>query len=157
MLTKTVHGTVHGRTIELAEDLGVGEGQEVEVQVKVIPLDVSTRLNELRALMPGWLEGGGAAPPGDGLDWLSGAFHSRFPNELPSPYLYPTEAGGVQAEWQFGAVDMSLEIDLRAHTAHWHSLNLHTNQAESHELDLNTEEAWQWLAGAIKRLAGGAA
>ena len=29
-------GKVHGKTIELDEDLGVAEGQEVEVQVKVI-------------------------------------------------------------------------------------------------------------------------
>lgn len=35
-MTKTLHGKVHGKTIELDEDLGVVEGQEVEVQVKVI-------------------------------------------------------------------------------------------------------------------------
>ena len=35
-MTKTIHGTVHGKTIELDEDLGVAEGQEVEVQVRVI-------------------------------------------------------------------------------------------------------------------------
>jgi hypothetical protein len=36
MMTKTVHGVVHGKTIELDEDLGVFEGQEVEVQVKLV-------------------------------------------------------------------------------------------------------------------------
>ena len=36
-MTKTIHGKVHGKTIELDEDLGVVEGQEVEVHVKVIP------------------------------------------------------------------------------------------------------------------------
>jgi hypothetical protein len=35
-MTKTLHGKVHGKTIELDEDLGVAEGQEVEVQIKVI-------------------------------------------------------------------------------------------------------------------------
>jgi hypothetical protein len=35
-MTKTIHGKVHGKTIELEEDLGVPEGQEVEVQVKLI-------------------------------------------------------------------------------------------------------------------------
>jgi hypothetical protein len=35
-MTKTIHGKVHGRTIELDEDLGVAEGQEVEVQVRVL-------------------------------------------------------------------------------------------------------------------------
>ncbi len=36
-MTRTIHGRVHGRTIELDEDPGVAEGQEVEVQVRVIP------------------------------------------------------------------------------------------------------------------------
>jgi hypothetical protein len=34
-MTRTIHGIVHGRTIELDENLGVCEGQSVEVQVKV--------------------------------------------------------------------------------------------------------------------------
>ena len=32
-MTKTLHGKVHGRTIELDDDLGVPEGQEVQVMV----------------------------------------------------------------------------------------------------------------------------
>lgn len=36
MTTKTVHGKVHGRTIELDEDLGVAEGQDVEVEVRIV-------------------------------------------------------------------------------------------------------------------------
>ena len=36
-MTKTLHGRVHGKTIELDEDPGVAEGQEVEVQMKVVP------------------------------------------------------------------------------------------------------------------------
>jgi hypothetical protein len=35
-MTKTLLGRVHGKTIELDEDLGVVDGQEVEVQIKVI-------------------------------------------------------------------------------------------------------------------------
>ena len=35
-MTKTLHGKVHGKTIELDEDLGVAEGQEVEIQVKIV-------------------------------------------------------------------------------------------------------------------------
>ena len=33
MTMKTIHGKVHGRTIELDQDLGIADGQEVEVQV----------------------------------------------------------------------------------------------------------------------------
>ena len=35
-MTKTIHGKIHGKTIELDEDLGVAEGQEVEVQVTIV-------------------------------------------------------------------------------------------------------------------------
>jgi hypothetical protein len=38
-MTRTLHGTIRGRTIELDEDPGVGEGQQVEVQVKVVEPD----------------------------------------------------------------------------------------------------------------------
>ncbi len=36
-MTKTLHGRVHGRTIELDDDPDVADGQEVEIQMKVIP------------------------------------------------------------------------------------------------------------------------
>jgi hypothetical protein len=36
-MTKTTHGKVHGKTIELDEDLGLAEGQELEVRVTIVP------------------------------------------------------------------------------------------------------------------------
>jgi len=36
-MTKTLRGTVHGKNIELNEDPGVAEGQEVELQMRVVP------------------------------------------------------------------------------------------------------------------------
>ncbi len=36
-MTKTLHGKIHGRTIELDDDPGVAGGQEVEVQMNVVP------------------------------------------------------------------------------------------------------------------------
>ncbi len=35
-MTKALHGKVHGKTIEFDEDLGVVDGQEAVVQVKMI-------------------------------------------------------------------------------------------------------------------------
>lgn len=37
MGVKLARGVVHGRMIELVEDLGLAEGQEVEVRVEVVP------------------------------------------------------------------------------------------------------------------------
>lgn len=33
-MTKTIHGRIHGKTIELDVDLGIADGEEVEVIVK---------------------------------------------------------------------------------------------------------------------------
>jgi hypothetical protein len=35
-MTRSVHGKIHGKTIELTEDLGLAEGQEVAVRVEVV-------------------------------------------------------------------------------------------------------------------------
>jgi hypothetical protein len=35
-MTRTIHGRIHGKTIELDEDPGAAEGQEVQVQVTLI-------------------------------------------------------------------------------------------------------------------------
>jgi hypothetical protein len=35
-MSKTIHGKVHGRTIELTEDPGLSDGQEVRVQITAL-------------------------------------------------------------------------------------------------------------------------
>jgi hypothetical protein len=35
-MTRTLHGKVHGKSIELDEDLGLAEGQEVEITVRAL-------------------------------------------------------------------------------------------------------------------------
>ena len=51
-MTKTLHGKVHGKTIQLDEDLGVAEGQEVEIQVKIV-----TQRKMPPGPPPGWRPG----------------------------------------------------------------------------------------------------
>lgn len=51
-MIKTVHGTVRGKTIELDEELGVADGQDVEVQVRTV--DPKKRLP---GPPPGWHPG----------------------------------------------------------------------------------------------------
>jgi hypothetical protein len=38
IMTKTLHGRIRGRTIELDEDPEIADGQEVIVQVKIVPV-----------------------------------------------------------------------------------------------------------------------
>ena len=54
-MTRTVHGTVRGKTIELAEELGVPEGQEVEITVRTVTSIKATRSGEGLLLTEGAL------------------------------------------------------------------------------------------------------
>lgn len=117
-------------------------------------LDIPARLDELRALRDGWLEGRGRAPMSVGLDWLSRAFDQHYPDDLPPPYLYPTEEGGVRAEWSLEPHDVSLEIDLRAQRGEWHALNTDTDEETSQTRDLSDENGWKWIVEQVRQLAG---
>lgn len=86
------------------------------------PLDIGARLDDLRVLKDGWLDGAGIALPSAGLDWLTGAFEELYPDDVPLPYLYPTESGGVRAEWSLEGFEVSLEIDLSGKVGEWDSL-----------------------------------
>ena len=108
-------------------------------------LDVGAQLDDLRTMQDGWLEGGGRAPSGPGLAWLSDAFDQHFSEAAPLPYLYPTESGGVQAEWSLGPNEVTLEIDLTTHEAEWHVLNTSTDDVSERILDCDDANDWKWL------------
>ena len=117
------------------------------------PNDIASRLDDLRALKPGWLDGKGFAPDLRGLDWLAQCFESRYPDHLPLPYLYPTAEGGVQAEWSCHAHEITLDISLDTHHGDWHVLNMATGEETPWELDLDELSAWSQLSAAIQRLS----
>jgi hypothetical protein len=117
-------------------------------------ISIHPRLDELRALEDGWLEGHGVAPPASGLDWFAEAFERGYDDDLPVPYLYPTESGGIQLEWGIPPFEASLEVDLGKRWGEWHCLNLKTDVDELLELDLSGATGWGRLAIALRRLAG---
>jgi hypothetical protein len=63
-MTRTMHGKIHGRTIELDEDPGLPEGQEVEIQMKV-----KEAKKKLPGPPPGWQPGRPSATAGALADW----------------------------------------------------------------------------------------
>jgi hypothetical protein len=126
----------------------------VEHMTLLDPLDVRARLDELRALKAGWLDGEGEPLPAEGLMWLADAFDQLYPEDLQSPFLYPTPESGIQAEWSEGSKDATLAIDLKSHVAHWHELDVERDSEESRDLDLNNGDHWAWLADKIRRISG---
>ena len=115
-------------------------------------LDISAQLDDLRLMKNGWLEGEGLVPPHEGLDWLSQAFTDHYPGNLPRPYLYPTEEGGVQAEWSLGPKEVSLEIELSSHSGEWHVLDMETNDVSERTLNIEDADDWKWLVEQIQQM-----
>lgn len=116
------------------------------------PNDIAARLDDLRTLRSGWLNGKGVAPSPSGLDWLGRAFEAHYPEHLPLPYLYPTAEGEVRAEWSLHRFDVSLEVELDKRAAAWHALNLDDDREVARELDLDAASGWEWIVSQIQEM-----
>jgi len=118
------------------------------------PLDVPARLEELKALPNGWLNGRGIAPAPLGLDWLAREIKTRYPEDLLLPYIYPVAEGGVRLEWSITPYEVSLEIDFSQKSGEWHALNLDTDVEESRALNLDDLAAWDWMIHRLSEMVG---
>lgn len=126
--------------------------ESVEHVSPLDPLDVSARMEELAELRDGWLDGKGHAPERSALNWLARSFEVNFDPDLPLPYLYPTAAGGIQAEWSIDNWEVTLDIDLPKQTAEYQALHLTSQNCTECILDLSQPSAWQQLNESLKQL-----
>lgn len=120
----------------------------------VLPLDIRARVEELKRLRDGWLDGKGLAVPHSALDWITTTFEERYPDDLRLPYLFPTPTGRVLAEWSLTPWSLSLEIDAVEMKGSWHGLNIDTDQEVEKELDLAGACDWLWLAEQVRAMGG---
>jgi hypothetical protein len=120
------------------------------------PLDVAARLEELKALRDGWLNGQGIALVPAGLDWLAVEIKARYPEQLPRPYVYPVAEGGVRLEWSIAPHEVSMEIDLSLKSGEWHAFNLETDIDQSRTLNLDDGSSWDWMIGRLSEMVGAA-
>lgn len=141
---------------------GKGLVRQVDGRVlKIISIDsiinrlkINAQLDDIRALKDGWLEGAGKAPPHAGIEWLDLKFETHFQTKTPLPYLYPTETGGIQAEWSLGPHEISLDMHLDTHLGIWNDLNLDSDLDDERQLNLDEDVNWNWLVKRITELSG---
>ena len=127
--------------------------ESVERVTVLHPLDVPARLDEFRSMQDGWHEGDGKAPPHSGLNWLSDAFQTLYPADLPLPYTSPLFDGGVQCEWTIGQFCLEIEIDLDARKGDWLWFDMKSDffdEFEEKTLNLDDSGAWAWMAAKIR-------
>lgn len=104
------------------------------------PLDVPARLDGLRLLKTGWLNGEGWAPDATALDKLGQLFTTHYRTDLPLPYTFPTIDGGVQFEWRLNGSAPEVEIDLSTFRGEWLS------EDDEAILELSVAQGWADLA-----------
>lgn len=126
----------------------------VEHVLLLDPLDIVVRIDELKQLRNGWLDGKGEALDAKKLDWVIEAFQNYYSDDSKLPYLFPTPEGNLLAEWSLVENSVSLEIDLETRIADWHVLNLTSNGEETEQLDMNKSDSWAWISKAVKELGG---
>ena len=118
-------------------------------------MDVGSRLDELRDLQDGWLDGDGVAPDHAGLDWLSGVFKMYYPDDVQLPHTYPTEDGGISLEWSSDAWEIDIEVDLKKHTGEWYAFDKNDKNCEEEKnLELDRPDDWKWAGERVRVLMG---
>ena len=131
--------------------------ESVEHIVVLDPLDIGVRIDELKLLKDGWLDGKGVLLARQGLDWLEKSFNVMYPTDVALPYLFPTPEGRVLAEWSQPPWAPSVEIDLVGKSGDWHAVNLETDVEDTRTLDLTNPSDWEWLAERIRLFVAGSA
>lgn len=112
------------------------------------PMDISSRLEDLKLIKDGWLDGEGVALSATHLDWLAVALEDSVATS--PPYLYPTPDGMIRAEWRVNDLDISLDIDLAKRQGDWHAINFSNNEEQVRSgLDLNKIDSWKWIASQL--------
>lgn len=112
----------------------------IEDAAIIEPNDPLARLDELRLLKEGWLDGRGLVPTAQEFSWIEILLKDHYPATLPSPYIYPTAEGGLQLEWRTGNQDISLEISPSTKSAELHALNTETGNDKYLELNFNDQK-----------------
>lgn len=124
--------------------------ESVDHVAELDPLDVAARIDELKLLTDGWLDGTAKAPDNGALEWVQELFETHFPNHLQLPFLYPTPEGGIQAEWSIGTTEITLEIDLTEQTGDWHEYDSEADDEITKSLLFSESDAIAWVVHRIE-------
>lgn len=142
-------GRIGGHPRHLVSVLGVGafnSWDKLEKMVSVESLEIqqdyqlAAKFEELSGLGDGWYDGKGKAPAHEKLDKLASHMVGHYPESLALPAIVPTPEGNLLLEWDAEG-DPSVDIDLAAMTASYHSFSLCGGEKER-DFGLSDEAHW---------------
>ena len=107
--------------------------------------DLLSQIERMRTLHDAWHDGDGRTPSSHLLNQISTWLESHLRDEQPTPRLYPTPEGGVEAEWLIGRLDLSIEFEPNSNTVQWHAMDLDRNTVEEDTVPLHDTAKLQAL------------
>ena len=134
-MNKIIEGVVRGRTIELLDDPGVGEGQKVQVMLSdtsiaqccMVPFGAAslvfsgpppawfnsllTEIGQIGELKENWDSYGARPIDPRCAEATTNLLLSVLDSGTPRPFVVPTSRGGIQVEWHRAGVDLEIEIE----------------------------------------------
>ncbi len=115
----------------------VVDADEEEERASTIAPALVTQFARLAALEEGWFEPGTPKLRADGLARVRAFLEAATASGAPLPYLYPTPAGEVRAEWSLGRWEVSATFDVATPSVWLHATHLDSEATE--EADLPTD------------------
>ena len=107
--------------------------------------DLLSQIERIRTLHNAWHDGDGLTPSSHLLNQISTWLVSHLRDEQPTPRLYPTPEGGVEAEWMIGRLDLSIEFEPNSNAVQWHAMDLERNTVEEDTVPLHDTAKLQAL------------
>lgn len=149
----------YGESLVMVEGAVVRDQTESRKRIEQVtriealdPLDVPARIEALRLLRDGWMDGYGIKPALIGLNWFTKLWTENWPDEVPLPHVYPTLAGGLQLEWSMPESSLALEVDLAAHKGELLISRTHDGEIlEELSLNLDNSSDWSLAAQSVQR------
>jgi hypothetical protein len=81
-------------------------------------------------------------PHPEDVAWVNSKLEKHWLREMPLPFIFPTEYGGINIEWYIGHAEHSLEVDFANSTGRWAWWDSKSDQV--HEETLNLKQAADW-------------
>ena len=81
-------------------------------------------------------------PCPEDIKWVNSKLEEHWLHEMPLPFIFPTEYGGLNIEWYIGHAEHSLEVDFANRTGRWAWWDSKSDQV--HEETLNLKQAADW-------------
>ena len=84
-------------------------------------------------------------PRPEDVAWINAKLGENWLDNMPIPFIFPTECGGLNIEWYIGHAEHSMEIDFANHTGIWAWWDSKSGQVHEETLNLKQNMDWQKL------------